>query len=81
MLEYITSLLEISLGCSIVIIGLILLSPILRKQYGAKWKYLIWLILVIRLIVPYDMHLLQGHKIELPQVNMIHNLQVNSKYS
>lgn len=75
MLAFITSLLEVSLGCSIAIAGLLLLSPIIKKRYGAKWKYWIWLLLAIRLLLPFDIHLSQEYEIVLPEVNMLHGSQ------
>lgn len=47
-------LLVISLTTSLVIIGLILLTPMLRKHYSAKWSYCIWLILTMRLLLPFN---------------------------
>lgn len=47
-------LLVISLTTSLVILGLILLTPMLRKHYSAKWSYCIWLILTMRLLLPFN---------------------------
>jgi beta-lactamase regulating signal transducer with metallopeptidase domain len=46
--------LVISLTTSLVIIGLILLRPMLRRHYSAKWSYWIWLILTLRLLLPFN---------------------------
>ncbi|MBP1996884.1 hypothetical protein [Paenibacillus eucommiae] len=46
-----TDFLIVSMTTSLVIIGLMMLSPMLSKQYAAKWKYWIWLILTVRLNV------------------------------
>ena len=48
------SILEISVSIGVVVIVLILLSPFLNKRYAAKWKYLIWIFLALRLIVPFS---------------------------
>ena len=45
-------LFEISVTTSIIILGLRLLAPYLNKTYTAKWKYWIWLVLAIRLVIP-----------------------------
>lgn len=50
-------LLEISVTTSIIIFGLRLLAPYLNKTYAAKWKYWIWLLLAVRLIVPLNISL------------------------
>ena len=50
-------LLEISVTTSIIILGLRLLAPYLNKTYAAKWKYWIWLLLAVRLIIPVNISL------------------------
>lgn len=47
-----TSLIEVSITIGIIILALMLLSSMLNKAYAAKWKYWIWLILAVRLILP-----------------------------
>lgn len=32
---------------------LMLLAPFLNKRYAAKWNYLIWIFLALRLLVPF----------------------------
>lgn len=49
----------ISLSMSAVILLLLIISPLLNKRYSAKWRYFVWLILALRLIIPF--------KAELPQ--------------
>lgn len=49
----------ISLSMSAVILLLLIVSPLLNKRYSAKWRYFIWLIIAIRLIIPV--------RIELPE--------------
>ena len=46
------SFLEISMPISIIIAVLLLLSPFLNNRYAAKWKYWIWIVLALRLIIP-----------------------------
>lgn len=48
---------EISVTTSIIILGLRLLAPYLNKTYAAKWKYWIWLVLAIRLVIPINISL------------------------
>lgn len=48
------SILGISMSTTLIVIGLILLTPFLNRRYAAKWKYLIWIFLALRLLVPYS---------------------------
>lgn len=48
------SFLEISLSGSLIVAALILLTPFFNKRYAAKWKYLIWIFLALRLLVPFN---------------------------
>lgn len=47
---------ESSITISIIVLMLILLSPLLNRIYNAKWKYLIWLLLALRLVLPFKFH-------------------------
>ena len=47
------SALEISLATSPIILLFILLGPLLNKHYAAKWKYRIWIVLAVRLLIPF----------------------------
>ncbi|HHV98641.1 MAG TPA: hypothetical protein GXX36_03550 [Clostridiaceae bacterium] len=51
------NIIEISLSVSVVIALLIVLSKVLDKNYTAKWRYWVWLILAIRLIIPVNITL------------------------
>ena len=46
------SILSISLSTSVVILALIVLGSLINKRYVAKWKYGIWIVLALRLLVP-----------------------------
>lgn len=48
------SILGISLSAGLVIAGLMLIAPLLNRRYAAKWKYWIWILLAIRLLIPFD---------------------------
>ena len=45
--------LEISASTSLVIAILLLVTSLLNKRYAAKWKYLIWIFLALRLLIPF----------------------------
>ena len=49
-----SELLGISVSIGLIVIGLILLTPFLSKRYAAKWKYMIWIFLSLRLLVPFS---------------------------
>ena len=48
------SVLETSLSVSPVLVLLLLLSPLLNRRYAAKWSYMIWIFLAVRMLVPFD---------------------------
>lgn len=48
------SMVGISITISIIVLFLLLLSSYFDDRYTVKWRYFIWLILAIRLVVPVD---------------------------
>ena len=44
---------EMALPISCVIGILLLISPLIKKSYVAKWRYYMWLFIAVRLIIPY----------------------------
>lgn len=50
--EIFRGVLEVSIGTSLVIGGLLISLPILRKRYHVKWCYFVWLIICVRLMIP-----------------------------
>ena len=48
---------KISLTTSIVILALFVLGSLINKRYAAKWKYSLWIILALRLIIPINYEL------------------------
>lgn len=54
------TIIEITISTSLIIIPLLLISPLLKKKYTAKWQYIIWLIIAIRLIIPINFDLQQA---------------------
>ncbi len=48
------NIIGISITISFILILLLLLSSYLDERYAVKWRYYIWLILAIRLVVPVD---------------------------
>lgn len=54
MTDVFLSFLEISISTSLIIVLLMLLAPLFNKRYASKWKYLIWIFLALRLIIPFN---------------------------
>lgn len=54
--ELTAGIFEISLGVSFVLIFLFLFSPVLNHRYIAKWRYWVWLIIAVRLLVPVNLN-------------------------
>ncbi|WP_313894155.1 M56 family metallopeptidase [Psychrobacillus sp.] len=46
------NMLEVSIIVSAIILAVCILSPLLDKKYIAKWKYIVWLGITVRLLVP-----------------------------
>ena len=54
LMHLLESILKISAFTSVAILFLGILSHFLGKQYGVKWRYFVWLMIAIRLILPLD---------------------------
>ena len=52
MQELFLTVLEISVVVGVIELLLLLLSPCLSKGYAAGWRYLVWTVLAVRLLVP-----------------------------
>lgn len=59
------SLLSTSAGVGIVVLALWLLGRHLDARYAARWKYWVWLVLAVRLVVPWN--ILPDTAISVPQ--------------
>lgn len=62
---------EMSLFAIPVILILALCSNLLGKRYGAKWRYLVWLVVAVRLCVPLQLDLpgrMAVMQVEVPSV-------------
>lgn len=62
---------EMSLFSIPVILVFALLSNKLGKRYGAKWRYLLWLVIAVRLCIPVQINLpepMMGMRMEVPSV-------------
>lgn len=49
-----STILEISLAVGIIILLIVILSPWMDKKFTHKWKYYLWLVLAVRLLIPFQ---------------------------
>ncbi|MBQ7903957.1 MAG: hypothetical protein IJ362_09520 [Oscillospiraceae bacterium] len=52
--EFLTPYIEIIFPVSLIIAIMLLLVPVMDKRYVAKARYFVWLIIAIRLLIPFD---------------------------
>ncbi|ASA25181.1 M56 family metallopeptidase [Paenibacillus donghaensis] len=56
MLDYLlTTMVEIILSTSLIIVLVLLLGRTLSRRYAPKWRYWIWLALAVRLLIPFNL--------------------------
>ncbi|KJR45418.1 Regulatory sensor-transducer, BlaR1/MecR1 family [Desulfosporosinus sp. I2] len=65
-----------SIMASILAVLILLVNYALRNKLDAKWQYAIWMLLIIRLLIPYDIQspwsiysLLPNNSVPIPMVN------------
>ncbi len=67
---------SITISCSIFIILVSLLDKVLPNQYSRKWKYVVWSVIAIRLILPIN---IPFYEISIPS-SFVHSIeQVDQK--
>lgn len=49
------TVLQISLSMTVVLGVLLLLVPVWQKHYSAKWRKVIWLVMAVRLLIPFSL--------------------------
>lgn len=67
-------ILEISLSGTVIVFIITILKVFFKKILSARWHYLIWLLLIIRLILPFDF---ESNLSIMPQIN-IQNEHMNT---
>lgn len=73
--EIFIDVLLISLTTSLLITAMVIVSPRLRKHYSAKWRYWLWLIIAIRLLLPYHISLDNAFvSIEITEHSALHTI-------
>ena len=71
-------LLEVSIATSFLILPLCLASRRINRRYGAKWKYYIWLLLAVRLMIPVNLPAVNGFSI-LPELSQRQQIQTQEQ--
>lgn len=70
-------MMELVIPISILIGALLLISPLIKKSYVAKWRYYMWLFIAARLIIPFKINMFNAPiTMEIP--NQIQGLPVVS---
>ncbi len=63
---------EISLTCGAAVAAVMLISKFTEKRFSAKWRYWIWLIIALRLVIPFNFTLPEAPvRIEPPKKEMV----------
>lgn len=71
-------MMEMVIPISILIGVLLLISPLIKKSYVAKWRYFMWLFIAVRLIIPFKINMFNAPiTMEIP--NQIQGLPVVSE--
>jgi len=68
------NIIEVSISTSVVIGMLLLLLPLINKSYSAKWRYLAWLIIAVRLLIPFSPSIGSEPPVTIPSVSQ--NIQI-----
>lgn len=69
--ETMTYFLLLSLVCGILILLIATITKILGNRLGRKWRYILWLVLAVRMLVPVDISIpTPVFTVELPQVEV-----------
>ncbi len=55
--QWMQTILQISLTTAVVIGILLMLIPVWRQRYSARWRKVIWLVIAVRLLVPFSIEL------------------------
>ena len=70
--KWFTNLIEITLSVSVLIVLLMALTPLLRRQYVARWRYWAWLAVAVRLLIPLNFSLPQAPlQLQIPEQTVL----------
>lgn len=72
--DFLSTLAEITLTMSAVILLLLALGPLLARQYSPRWRYWAWLAVAVRLLVPVNVSLPQAPvTLEVPSDRLVYS--------
>jgi beta-lactamase regulating signal transducer with metallopeptidase domain len=75
MLEWLFhNVVQVSIATSIVIVAMFLLQPLMNKNFTPKWRYIVWLIIGIRLLIPLS-PTVEKAPVTIPSVSQ--NIEIN----
>lgn len=76
------TILGISSAVGLCIVILLALTPVMKRLFAAKWNYLIWLILALRLVIPLKLPLAEpALQVNIPSLTLGENVTVPSDTS
>ena len=58
MIKFLIPYMEIMLPVSAIILLLLIVRPLFEKRYAARLRYYIWLIIALRLLIPFDFNII-----------------------
>ncbi len=64
-------MLEVTFGVGIVAVLVLLVQPLTAKFFKRKWRYWVWLVLAVRLLVPINLSLPSIVEVELPRNEIV----------
>ena len=64
-------MLEVTLGVGIVAVLVLLLQPLTARFFKRKWRYWVWLVLAVRLLLPINLSLPSVVEVELPRNEIV----------
>lgn len=78
MSENIYMILEVTITISVLIICLLLLNPLLKRRYGARVCYFLWIAIAVRLLIPININVDKPLMIETPKIviNEVYNKSI-----
>ena len=60
MSDFLTILAESTLTMAAIILLLLVLGPLLARRYATRWRYWVWLLVAVRLLLPFSLSLPQA---------------------
>lgn len=64
--KLLSMLIEVSITMAIVILAMLLLKPLFKKRYGVVVRYFIWMFIMVRLLLPFNISFPKAIQIEVP---------------